>query len=123
MSDPNFFIIYVDKPLDSAAFYAQLLGQEPIESSPTFAMFALKSGLMLAMWSKHTVAPEAQHTGGGSEIAFALENRAAVEDTFTAWTAQKLQIAQDLTDMEFGYTFVALDPDCHRLRVFTPNLN
>jgi len=29
-----------------------------------------------------------------------------------------LPIAQPLTQMDFGYTFVALDPDGHRLRVF-----
>jgi hypothetical protein len=31
-----------------------------------------------------------------------------------------LKIAQAPTAMDFGMTFVALDPDGHRLRVFAP---
>lgn len=121
MSDPNFFILYVDNPLSSAAFYSQLLGYEPAESSPTFAMFALNSGIMFCLWSKHTVEPKAVCAGGGSETAFALEGREAVLAAYDAWKAQGLSILQKPTDMKFGYTFVALDPDGHRLRVFTPN--
>jgi predicted enzyme related to lactoylglutathione lyase len=29
-------------------------------------------------------------------------------------------IAQKPVEMDFGYTFTALDPDGHRLRVFAP---
>ena len=41
MPDPNFIILYVDNPPLSARFYADLLGKPPVESSATFAMFAL----------------------------------------------------------------------------------
>ncbi len=58
MQHPNFFILYVNDPLASAAFYAQLLGRPAIETP---------------------------------------------------------------TQMDFGYTFVATDPDAHRLRVFAAN--
>ena len=78
MPTPNFTILYVDNPPASSAFYAGLLGQPAAETSPTFALFALASGLML----------------GG------------------------VKILQPPTDMDFGRTFVALDPDGHRLRVF-----
>ena len=43
MADPNFIILYVDNPPTSTNFYAELLGKPPVESSPTFAMFALSS--------------------------------------------------------------------------------
>ena len=46
MPDPNFVIFYVDSPAASAAFYANLLGKPAVEASPTFAMFALESGVM-----------------------------------------------------------------------------
>src|SRR5256885_14558597 len=69
MSDPNFVILYVDDVAASAAFYADLLGRPPAESSPTFAMFALDSGVMLGLWSRRGVEPAAA-APGGSELAF-----------------------------------------------------
>lgn len=74
MSDPNFVILYVDNPTASATFYANILGHAPVEISPTFAMFALSSGVMLGLWSKHTVEPTATASGGGMEVAFSVNN-------------------------------------------------
>lgn len=119
MSHPNFLILYVDQPLRSAAFYADLLGSPAIETSPTFALFALESGLMLGLWSKHTVEPQATAPGGG-ELALTVESPAEVEATHAAWQAKGLPILQAPVAMDFGYTFVAQDPDGHRLRVFAP---
>ena len=59
MSDPNFILLYVDSPTASATFYTELLGHPPVEASPTFVMFALSSGVMLGLWSRHTVEPAA----------------------------------------------------------------
>jgi catechol 2,3-dioxygenase-like lactoylglutathione lyase family enzyme len=119
MADPNFIILYVDSPSASADFYAELLGKPPVESSPTFAMFALPSGIMLGLWSRHTVEPAAPMTlGGGSEVAFAVETRDQVASLYDTWTGRGLRVAQKPIDLDFGHTFVALDPDGHRLRVF-----
>ena len=120
MLDASFVLLYVDSPAASAAFYRKLLGREPLESSPTFAMFALKPGLMLGLWSKHTVEPRAAGTGGGAELAFTVENAAAVDAQYKAWREIGLEILQTPTELDFGRTFVALDPDQHRLRVFAP---
>ena len=119
MADPNFIILYVDSPSASADFYAELLGKQPVESSPTFAMFALPSGVMLGLWSRHTVEPAAAPTlGGSSEVAFAVESKSEVTALYDAWSGRGLRVAQQPVDMDFGHTFVALDPDGHRLRVF-----
>jgi catechol 2,3-dioxygenase-like lactoylglutathione lyase family enzyme len=120
MPDPNFILLYVDSPALSARFYADLIGRPPVESSPTFAMFALESGVMLGLWSRHTVEPAASAAAGASEIAFAVADNAAVQKLYAAWCARELRIAQAPTDLDFGHTFVALDPDGHRLRVFAP---
>jgi catechol 2,3-dioxygenase-like lactoylglutathione lyase family enzyme len=117
---PNFVLLYVDNPTASAAFYGDLLGQEPIETSPTFALFALPNGLMFGLWSRHTVEPKATASGGGGELAFAVESREAVKSAYGAWQEKGLEILQEPCDMDFGHTFVALDPDGHRLRVFFP---
>lgn len=119
MADPNFIILYVDNPAASADFYAALLGKPPVESSPTFAMFALPSGVVLGLWSRHTVEPAASATlGGGSEVAFAVGSKDEVTALYDAWTGRGLRVAQKPVDLDFGHTFVALDPDGHRLRVF-----
>jgi catechol 2,3-dioxygenase-like lactoylglutathione lyase family enzyme len=119
MRDLNFVLLYVDSPAASAAFYTDLLGRKPVENSPTFAMFALDSGVKLGLWSRDTVEPAATAVGG-SEIAFAVADANAVRDTHADWTNRGLPIVQAPTDMDFGRTFVALDPDGHRLRVFAP---
>ena len=118
MPDPNFILLYVDSPGASARFYADLLAKPPLESSATFAMFALDSGVMLGLWSRRTVDPAATASPGAGELAFALADDAAVDRTFADWEARGLRIAQSPTDLDFGHTFVALDPDGHRLRVF-----
>jgi predicted enzyme related to lactoylglutathione lyase len=120
MVGANFVILYVDNPARSARFYEELLARAPLEASPTFAMFALREGTMLGLWSRHTVAPPATGAGGGAEIAFTVEDASAVDATHDAWRAKGLPVLQAPVDLDFGRTFVAADPDGHRLRVFAP---
>ena len=116
MSDPSFILLYVANPTASAAFYADLLGHPPVEASPTFAMFALKSGVMLGLWGRDGVAPAAGAPGGG-ELAFVHGD---VDAAFADWSARGRTILQPPTEMDFGRTFLAADPDGHRLRVLAP---
>ncbi len=120
MPNPSFIILYVDDPAASAGFYRDLLAREPVDASPTFAMFALDSGVMLGLWKHANVEPAASQKGGGSEVAFTVADAAEVDATHAGWRGRGLKIAQTPTDMDFGRTFVALDPDGHRLRVFAP---
>ncbi|WP_316173672.1 VOC family protein [Bradyrhizobium sp. SZCCHNRI1073] len=120
MPDFNFLILYVDNPPRSAAFYADLLGRPAIEQSPTFAMLPLREGVMLGLWSRHTVEPPATGAAGFGEVAFAVSDAGEVQRLHDDWKARGLSIAQAPTRMDFGTTFVALDPDGHRLRVFVP---
>lgn len=66
MNPPNIVILYVANPSLSAAFYAQLLGKPPVESSPTFAMFALDHGMMLGLWGRDGVVPNTSAAAGSS---------------------------------------------------------
>ena len=116
MPIPTLVILYVDRPEASARFYADLLGAEVAESSPTFAMVPLRPGLMLGLWSRHTVEPAAAASGGG-EIAFTDDD---VDASHADWVARGIAILQPPTVLDFGRTFTAADPDGHRLRVFTP---
>ena len=120
MSHPNFAILYVDDALISARFYADILEIEPVEAQAAFALFVLRSGLKLGLWAKSDVLPEVTAPSGGSELAIALESEQEFERTYQNWQARGVVIAQVPTSMDFGLTFVALDPDGHRLRVFVP---
>lgn len=119
MIQPDFTLLYVDSPMTSAVFYQQLLGVAPVETSPTFALFVLPNGHKLGLWSRHTVSPAATPVGG-SEMAFTVDSAETLASTLAAWQALKMPIVQDITVMDFGHTFVATDPDGHRLRVFWP---
>lgn len=118
---PSMTMIYVDSPENSAEFYRQLLGADPVEQSPTFALFILSNGFKLGMWSKHTVEPAATAAGGGTEICFMCEQPQQVDALYQQWRDQGLTIVQTPVDLDFGYTFVAQDLDGHRLRVYKLN--
>ncbi len=120
MSEPSMTILYVDNPAASADFYEKLLGRACIEASPTFRLFDLGAG-KLALWSRHAVEPRSSVTGGGGELVFIVENSTAVNAIHADWSARGLVMAQAPVDMDFGRTFVALDPDGHRLRVCAPD--
>ena len=76
--------------------------------------------MMLGLWSKHTVEPAATAGGCRAELAFAVAGDDAVDSMYADWRNRRWVMAQTPTRMDFGYTFVALDPDGHRLRVFAP---
>ncbi|MGZ0713963.1 VOC family protein [Pseudomonas palleroniana] len=114
----HYFLLYVDSPATSANFYSRLLDTPPVELGPTFALFILDNGVKLGLWSRHTVEPAAQVTGGGGEVGFSLPDKAAVDALHEHWLERGATIIQSPTAMDFGYTFVAQDLDGHRLRAF-----
>ena len=65
--------------------------------------------------------PPASEPGGG-EIAFPVENPAEVDAAFAEWRGRGMESPRSSRlEMDFGYTFVALDPDGQRIRVFAPS--
>jgi len=118
MIHPDFTILFVDNPFVSAAFYRDLLGVEPVESSPTFALFILSNGMKLGLWSRHTAQPAVTAESGSMEICYRLEKTADVDRTYGEWAKKGLRVLQTPAELDFGYTFVATDPDGHRLRVY-----
>src|SRR6185437_1062792 len=120
MPDFNFVLFYVADPAASVAFYSALLGREPVERSDNFAAFAMPSGLTLGLWRQKTAVPKLVAPAGSAEIGFGVADNADVQKTHDDWKARGIAIAQPPTQMDFGFTFVALDPDQYRLRVFGP---
>lgn len=105
MHHPNFLLLYVNSPAASAAFYADLLEAQPVEASPTFAMFALENGMMLGLWARNTVAPAATAGTGGGELAFAVEGDAIVDRRHAQWVAKGIVISQAPTRMVIGCVY------------------
>ncbi|WFR94765.1 VOC family protein [Rhizobium tumorigenes] len=121
MTNPNLIILYVKDPAESVVFYRGLLGREPVADSPNYAAFALDSGFMLGLWRRSSVEPQPLALGNRGEIGFALPGKGSIAAHYREWCKQGMPIAQELTTMDFGETFVALDPDGHRLRVCEPD--
>ncbi len=111
----GFVLLFVENPHKSVQFYSSLFNLKPIEQSPTFAMFALPDGVMLGLWSAYTAEPRVESSAGASEICFGTEK---VNDLYEAWGKHGVTMIQKPTEMDFGRTFVAIDPDGHRIRVY-----
>lgn len=115
VSNLGYVLLFVKDPLESGRFYERLLGISPVEAAPTFVLFVLGNGVKLGLWSRETAEPKVTAQAGGSEICFSEDN---VDQLYEHWSKLGVAMAQVPTDMDFGYTFVALDPDGHRIRVF-----
>lgn len=117
---PDCLILYVKSPTESVDFYARLLGREPVEQSPNFAMFPLNEKTMLGLWAVHDVQPASGARAGAAEIGVTVATDAEVDAAVNAWQGQGWPVLQSPTAMDFGYTAVTADPDGHRVRVFRP---
>ena len=122
MTTPNMILLYVQEPAKSVEFYTDILNAKPVEQSPTFAMFQMTETMVLGLWAKHMVEPKVTAAAGATELGVHVADRAAVDATHADWAKRNVPIAQVPTKMDFGYTFVGLDPDGHRLRVFAPEM-
>jgi catechol 2,3-dioxygenase-like lactoylglutathione lyase family enzyme len=115
-------ILYVADPISSARFYAERFGVDPVEQSATFAMLPLPGGGMLGLWRIDGISPPA--TPGAAhartELAFTAAGHKALAAEHEAWARAGVVILEPPTDLDFGLSFVAADPDGHRIRLFVP---
>ena len=119
---PNSIIFYVSDVEASTDFYRTVLGAEPVETFEGFAVFTLSATVTLGLQAADQIDPKAEpHVGGSelslSELSLSDIDRNTVDRLYAEWTARKVPIALEPTELAFGYTFVATDPDGHRLRV------
>jgi catechol 2,3-dioxygenase-like lactoylglutathione lyase family enzyme len=114
-------LLYVDDPRASAAFYSRLLGARILEDSENFVMMPLREGVLLGLWKKADVLPKVTAPAGGGELALKVEDETELARRHQELVMQKVRIAQEPTDMDFGRTFVALDADGNRLRFYASN--
>lgn len=111
----SYVLLYVKDVPKSQEFYETLLGCKSVESAPTFALFVLPNGLKFGLWKRDEVEPKVSAQSGANEVCIEAGN---VDAVYQEWKQAGVTIAQKPTTMDFGYTFVALDLDGHRVRVF-----
>lgn len=121
MPVPNLVILYVEDPQSSAKFYAGLFDRSPAAVHPTYAAFAFDNGFHLGLWSTKAKNFVSAGSGSRAEIAFMVPDDSEVRRLHARWDAASVTIEQPLHEAVFGLTFVALDPDGHRIRVCTPD--
>ncbi len=108
-------LMFVDSPARSCEFYKKLLNREPLEASSTFCLFKLDNDVQLGFWSRHTALPKVTAHPGAAEISFSEND---IDRLYNSLKEQKYQMAQEITDMDFGRTFVVQDPDGHPIRFY-----
>ena len=118
--DPIYTLLYVAHVPTSVTFYRDLFAKEPVHTSDGFGMFMLENGTAWAVWKRGDVLPEATAQPGAAEYCLAVESREALDALAADWTERGIPVVQEPVELDFGYTFTALDPDGHRLRPFVP---
>jgi len=118
---PNLLLFYVKNPLESALFYEKIFLIKPIASFPTYVAFSFENGFTFSLWSMQAKDFVSSGTGHRSELAFMVDDTHMVLELRKQWGELGVVIEQDLHEAVFGLTFVALDPDGHRIRVCMPD--
>jgi catechol 2,3-dioxygenase-like lactoylglutathione lyase family enzyme len=118
--EPTYTILYVADVDRSVAFYRDVFGAEPVEHQTGFGMFVLGPGRAWGLWQRETVKPATSDVVGGAEYCLPVGSREELDALADAWRERGIPIEQEPMEMDFGYTFVGLDPDGHRLRPMAP---
>lgn len=121
MLTPNLLLFYVENPIESALFYEKIFSQKPVASFPTYVAFSFENGLTFSLWSIEAKNFVSGGRGHRCELSFMVEDEQIVREIREQWGVLGVTIEQDLHEAVFGLTFVALDPDGHRIRVCIPD--
>jgi len=117
MFKPNSVILYVEDVEKSTEFYTDVLQASPIERFQEFSLFSLWDDITLGLQSAQGIDPKSEPSFGGFELSLSDVSREEVDQVYTLWQEKGIPILMEPVDLDFGYTFVATDPDGHWLRV------
>lgn len=115
------FVLYVKNIEISKNFYTNIFECDGEILSPTFISFPLGGGVSIELKQLAQVSPKAHITGGGTELSLMVDNLKVLHHLYEQWERKGVKFAQVPVELVFGVTFVAIDPDGHRIRVFTQN--
>ncbi|MCS3804577.1 catechol 2,3-dioxygenase-like lactoylglutathione lyase family enzyme [Chromobacterium alkanivorans] len=113
---PNLQLLYVTDIQRSTALYRRLFAADPVFVSPRYVAFSAGGEALFALWSGGA-APYAD-VPRFVETGIMLASGEAVDQLYHAWRNDPdLRIAEPPSTEVFGRTFLAQDPDGHRIRV------
>ena len=115
------FVLYVENIEISKNFYTDTFECDGEILSPTFISFPLGDGVSIELKQLAQVSPKAHITGGGTELSLMVDNSKILHRIYEQWKNKRVKFVQTPVELIFGITFVAIDPDGHRIRVFTQN--
>ena len=122
MLRPNLLIFYVEDIKKSTQFYEILFSLKPQSVFKHYVAFEFPQEMYFALWSTQAKDFHSQGSGQRMELSFMVKDRKEVERLYKKWKDElDIEIEQELKDAIFGPTFVALDPDGHRIRVCIPD--
>jgi catechol 2,3-dioxygenase-like lactoylglutathione lyase family enzyme len=112
-------VLYVEDINRSKDFYADIFNCEPQVLSPTFVALEFASNVTITLKQSADLTPASSVTGGGTELSMPVADKTIFNALYQSWCAKGVKFAQTPAELIFGFNFVALDPDGHRIRVFT----
>ncbi|MDE1233341.1 MULTISPECIES: VOC family protein [Vibrio] len=113
------FVLYVSDVQHSMDFYAKAFGCEPQLLSPTFATLDFADNVKITLKQINALTPASNVKGGGTELSMPISEKEIFDKLFSDWKEKGIEFAQEVEASVFGFNFVAVDPDGHRIRVFT----
>ncbi len=113
------FILYVTDIHSSMDFYSKAFDCEPTLLSPTFAAITFASNVKITLKQSDALTPVSKVTGGGTELSMPVTDKHTLENLYKEWSEKGIQFEQAPEESVFGINFVAVDPDGHRIRIFT----
>lgn len=117
MKTPNLILLYVKDPIVSALFYERIFEGKPVAAFPTYVAFTFENDLTVSLWSTKAKNFVSCGEGHRHELAFMVAEENEIIRLRDHWVSLGVRVEQDLHEAVFGLTFVALDPDGHRIRV------
>ncbi|WP_223229686.1 VOC family protein [Pseudoalteromonas piscicida] len=114
-------VLYVSDIKLSEAFYRQLFQCEAAQLSPTFVSLKCASNVSIALKQNTALTPPSRITGGGTEISIVQPSQEAFLALYDTWKLLDIEFARAPQAEVYGTSFVVLDPDKHRIRVFVAN--
>ncbi|MBU2896674.1 VOC family protein [Vibrio hepatarius] len=115
-------VLYVKDIEVSQRFYTQVLGCESTILSPTFVAINFANNITVTLKQNTDLTPVSSITGGGSELSVVVSDSIKLQQLYQSWKGQLVEFAQHPIQLSFGVNFVAIDPDGHRIRVFSPKV-
>ncbi|MDN3682084.1 VOC family protein [Vibrio tapetis subsp. quintayensis] len=112
-------VLYVEDVQRSMAFYAKAFNCEPKLLSPTFAALDFASNVKITLKQTDALTPASTVKGGGTELSIPVTDKDELDSLFDKWSQQGVEFAQEREESVYGINFVAIDPDGHRIRIFS----